>query len=279
MTTDDTLQTVFIASTAENAASAAQGGADVIMVDLEREGKQDRQKTLAAHMTSTDWDDVAAIRDATPADALMIRLDPWHPDRSPAQIDRATALGADRLMLPMIETLEHVTAFAAALDGRTRFTPLIETVSSLEMIDAIAAMDSVDRLHIGLNDLHLQRHDRFLFEPLANGVIDPAAAGLVASDMPFGIGGIGALSDTPPVSPTLLLAEHARLGSSWVILSRRFRDMIAASPGSDAVGREIAALKARYRVLCNRDAQTVAEDRQKFVAQVRGVVSRMSDPA
>lgn len=263
------LQTIFIANTPQNATIAAQGGASVIMVDLETAGKQERQKTLSAHFTQTDWDDVARIRDAIPDAEMMVRLDPWNGRTSPDQIEQAIALGADRLMQPMIESVQDVMAFANILNQRARLTPLIETINSLRAIAEIAALPDVDRIHIGLNDLHLQLGNRFLFEPLADGLIDSAAAAMRAAHMPFGFGGIGSITGTPPVSPHLLLADHVRLGSNWVILSRQFRNHVDASGTADEIAREIALLKGRYISLHDRDMSAVAADRARLIAQIR----------
>jgi len=268
------LHTIFIASTPQNAAIAARGEADVIMVDLEAAGKLERQQALSAHFSQSSWDDVARIRDAVPNSEMMVRLDPWNPRTSPGQVERAIALGADRLMQPMIESVQDVEAFISAIDQRARFTPLIETIASLKNVDRIAALSNVDRIHIGLNDLHLQLGNRFLFEPLADGYVDSAAAMMRDTGLPFGFGGIGTLRGNPSVSPHLLLADHARLGSNWVILSRQFRDQVDTHAGPEEIASEIALLKDRYRTLQGRTAAQITADRAQLIAQIRTCAER-----
>lgn len=273
MTSAQTLNTIFIAANPKEAQSAEAGGADLIMVDLEVAGKHERQKNLSAHMSQTSWDDLSRIRDLIYDVPLMVRLDPWLNDRTPEQIDRAISMGADRLMLPMIEDLSEVAQFATEIAGRVAMTPLIETIYSVEKIYEIASLPEVDWVHIGLNDLHLQRNDRFLFEPLSQGVIDQAANDLGALGKPFGIGGIGTLSGNPPISPDVLLGEHARLGSSWVILSRQFRDL-ANVPNT--IAHEIDALKNRYVSHSARSSEEAEQNRVTFVSQVEAFLKDRS---
>src|SRR5690606_24503027 len=82
-------------------------------------------------------------------------------------------------------------------------------------------------LYIGLNDLHLDLNMRFIFEPLANGLVDEAAALVAAAgQISFGFGGVARMNEGL-VPGRLVLSEHIRLGSSTVILSRTFHRGLA----------------------------------------------------
>ena len=76
-------------------------------------------------------------------------------------------------------------------------------------------------MHIGLNDLHLCYHQKFMFQFLADGAVDRLCAELREASIPYGFGGVGR-----PGSGTLpaeyIIGEHYRLGSQYVILSRSF---------------------------------------------------------
>ena len=95
-------------------------------------------------------------------------------------------------------------------------------------------------MHVGLNDLSIDLGCTVLLEPMCTGVVDRLAAVLVASDIPFGIGGLARLScETLPVCPERLLAEQVRLGCSRAWLGRTFRDGLGVS----GLASEVAALR------------------------------------
>lgn len=79
----------------------------------------------------------------------------------------------------------------------------------------------IDQMHIGLNDLHLCYHQKFMFQLLADGTVDRLCTRLRDASIPYGFGGVGR-----PGSGTLpaeyIIGEHVRLGSQYVILSRSF---------------------------------------------------------
>lgn len=56
--------------------------------------------------------------------------------------------------------------------GVLKFMLLVETAEAVEKLDAILELDGIDEIHIGLNDLHLAYHMKFMFELLANGTVE-----------------------------------------------------------------------------------------------------------
>lgn len=54
-------------------------------------------------------------------------------------------------------------------------------------------LDGIDEIHIGLNDLHLSLGLTFVFELLANGVVESLCNKLRASSVTYGFGGIACL--------------------------------------------------------------------------------------
>ena len=76
-------------------------------------------------------------------------------------------------------------------------------------------------IHIGLNDLHLAMDMKFMFQLLANGMVDLLASKIKARGIPFGFGGIANLHGGA-LPGSYVLKEHYRLGSSMVILGRSF---------------------------------------------------------
>jgi hypothetical protein len=97
-----------------------------------------------------------------------------------------------------------------------------DTSSELEDVRARSA-DSVilplTRLHIGLNDVHLDMKLDFMFQPLSQGTLEQADQALRSHDIRFGIGGIARAGESI-AGPKCLLGEHVCLGSDAAILSR-----------------------------------------------------------
>lgn len=195
-------------------------GVDRIFVDLESLGKQERQGHRDTWLSRHRMEDVSLVREAIGQACLLVRLNPWH-DGSTAEIDEAIARGADLLMLPMFQTVEEVADFARAVGERVPVIPLAETGKAMEILPQIARLPGVSEMYIGLNDLHLSLGQRFMFEPLANGMLDRAAETLHAAGLPFGFGGLARIGEGL-LPAEKIIGEHVRLGSTRAILSRTF---------------------------------------------------------
>lgn len=210
----------LITNNPEMAAYAVSCGVDRIFVDLELLGKHERQGHLDTVISSHTLEDVIRIRAAVPAGQLMVRINPVN-ESSAREIDSVIAAGADVIMLPMFAEPAQVAFFTAAVAGRARCSLLVETLSAAQHLRECVRVPGVDEVHIGLNDLHLELKMDFMFEPLANGLVDDLAAVLRSEGIPFGIGGIARVGEGM-LPAELLLAEHVRLGSTAAILSRTF---------------------------------------------------------
>lgn len=211
---------IFITGSPELAAFVAQRGVDRIMVDLELLGKVERQGHLSTVISRHSFEDVAAVRAAAPNSELMVRINPLH-EGTAAEIDRAVALGSDILMLPMFRSAAEVEQFSALVAGRNRICLLLETADAVRAIEQIVAVPEIDEIHIGLNDLHLDLGQHFMFQPVADGMVDAVASVIAGASIRFGIGGIARVGEGL-VPAEMLLAEHARLHSTAAILSRTF---------------------------------------------------------
>lgn len=214
------MKLLMITNCPEMAQFAVNNGVDRIFVDTEINGKEARQGHLNTVISKHTLDDVRRVRPAVPAGRLLVRINPIH-DASQAEIDQAIAAGADILMLPMFKTPAEVRTFTQAVNGRARCSLLVETVGAATSLAECVQVPGVDEVHIGLNDLHLEQGLDFMFELVANGTVDGLADILRKAGKPFGIGGLARVGDGQ-LPAELLLAEHARLGSSAAILSRTF---------------------------------------------------------
>lgn len=222
------IELMMITSKPAVAAFAVASGVDRIMVDLEVLGKFERQGERDTLISGHSVADVAAVARAADPQRMLVRTNPHHPGLA-QEVEEILSYAPASLMLPMVRSADEVRAFAELVRGRAALVPLVETAAGLRDVAAIATLPEVERVFIGLNDLHLDLGKRFMFEPVAEGLIDEAAAAIRAAGKPFGFGGIARV-DEGLIPGALVLAEHIRLGSSLVILSRTFHRRQAENP-------------------------------------------------
>ncbi len=272
------MQWIQITNRAEFAALAFGCGVQRVMVDLETLGKQLRQGGLGTFISDHRPEDVAPVRAAAPGAHLIVRVNPWHAG-SAAEIDHAIAAGADSLMLPMFEQPAELRAFVAAVARRARCIALLETRAALLTLPQWVDSAGIDEVYVGLNDLHRQLGQRFMFEPLADGSVERVAQAAHGAGLHFGFGGIARL-DEGLLPGRVVLGEHLRLGSDSVILSRTFNREMLEDPDSDwqAVYRaEIGRLNHCAQVLAARSAAEVESDRLlacELIAKASAALSR-----
>jgi len=210
----------LIVSDPEIANYVASRGVTRLFVDLETYGKAERQKGLNSVQSVQTPKTLSLIRESAPDAHILCRCNPLH-ENSTTEVDDIITRGADSIMLPMFRDRDTLARFYDIVDNRLKIVPLFETVGSLGSIFEIVQTLPLERVHFGLNDLHLERKDKFLLQPLVDGVLDQPAKILLKNNIQFGIGGLARL-DEGIVPPRLLISEHVRLGSTAAILSRSF---------------------------------------------------------
>lgn len=215
------LKLMYITNDPAVARIAVDAGVDRIFIDMEVLGKAERQggmDTVQSHHVPAD---IAAVRSAIGDRAeIMARVNPLNPD-SQAEINAAVANGADVIMLPMWRTAEDLRQLVQMVGGRAKVMPLLETGAAAERLADAVRVQGVDQMHIGLNDLHLCYHRKFLFQLLTDGTVDRLCTQLRAAGLPFGFGGVGR-PGSGALPAEYIIGEHYRLGSQYVILSRSF---------------------------------------------------------
>jgi GTP-sensing pleiotropic transcriptional regulator CodY len=100
---------------------------------------------------------------------------------------------------------------------------LIETLGAISNLSKILSLYPFEYVHIGLNDLHIERGTVSMFEPYTDGLMSKIVSILRENNQNFGIGGIGKIGADMSPSPECVLNEHFRLNSNGVILSRSFK--------------------------------------------------------
>ena len=215
------LDLIYITNKPELALNAQSAGVDRIMVDLEILGKEERQGHLNTVMSRHSIDDIVKVRNVLDSAKVQVRVNPIH-DGSRLEIEKVIESGAEIIMLPMFHTSHEVKDFINIVDGRVKTCLLLETAAAFARLDRIISVPGIDEIHIGLNDLHLSMNLSFMFELMCGDLLDYLGNKIKNKGIRFGIGGIGTLFTNEAVPARLILSEHARLGSSMVILSRSF---------------------------------------------------------
>lgn len=240
-----------------------------LFVDLERMGKAQRQAGRNTFISEHQIDDVARIRAVLARSALMVRVNPLHED-TPQEVDAVLARGADSLMLPMFRSGDELRSFARIVDGRAPIVALLETPQALASVEDWAGTPGLREIYVGLNDLHLALGCRFMFEPLADGSVERVAAVARGCGLPFGFGGI-ARADEGLLPGRDVLAEHLRLGSGAVILSRTFH----RDAGMD-FEREVEALREAEGKLAGRTPAQQQADAQRIAVRIRAIAAELA---
>lgn len=216
------LQLMYITNKPEVALLAEAAGVDRIFIDLEINGKVNRQGHLDTVISRHSIVDIQPIRKVLSSSNLLVRVNPIY-DGSRTEIDAVIREGAQIVMLPMFTTVAEIEKFIKFVDGRAQVCLLLETPQALTRLDDILEVQGIDEIHIGLNDLHLGMHLDFMFELLSGGIVEYVCKKIAAKGIKYGFGGIARVG-LGMLPAEHIIAEHHRLGSEMAILSRSFCD-------------------------------------------------------
>lgn len=215
------LKLMYITNNPDVALIAEKNGINRIWIDLETEGKEERQKGRNTVKSKHSIKDISNIKPLLTTSQMLVRINPWS-ERSTKEIESVIEAGADVIMLPMWRTVEEVKGFIKAVNGRCKTLLLLETIGAEKSLDEVLKITGIDEIHIGLNDLHLEYKLPYMFELLSNGKIEEICNKIRPTGIPFGFGGIGMMGSGLIPTPEEIINEHFRLGSTALILSRSF---------------------------------------------------------
>ena len=268
---------MYITNDVDFAMAADRAGVDEIFIDLEYYGKEERQSGRNTVISKHEIEDIPRIKSIVSSASILVRCNPigdWTKD----EIEQIILAGADTVMLPFFKYESEVEYFVRCVGGRAKTCLLVETIDALENLERILEVGGVDRMHIGLNDLHIAFESTFMFEPFINGKIEKACEIARQSGVDFGIGGIASIGSDLKPSPQTLLAEHKRLGSSSVILSRSFlgdNDGVRADNLAAVFSERVSALRAFELELNSWKKIELAENRAVLIRDVNNIVRDM----
>lgn len=216
------LTLMYITNNSEVALIAERCGVNRIWIDLEFLGKEERQKNMNTVKSKHTIDDIRRIKPLLTRSEMLVRINPWN-ENSIQEINDVIDSGADIIMLPMWKSAMDVINFLDVVGKRCKTTLLLETKEAVECLDEVLVNGGMDEIHIGLNDLHLSYHMTFMFELLADGIVEKLCKKIGTAGIPYGFGGIAQLG-CGEIPAEKILMEHYRLGSTRAILSRSFCD-------------------------------------------------------
>ena len=197
---------------------------DWIFIDLETVGKKERQIGRNTVMSDHSISDVQKIKRVITNTKILLRCNPIgvHSKKEIEKINMTP--GIDMVMLPFFKTVKEVKISLDLLDtSKVVPTLLIATTGALENLNDILKLYPFKYVHIGLNDIHIERNTSFMFEPYIDGLLNKAVSILRSNNKKFGIGGVGKIGSNLLPTPECVINEHTRLKSSGVILSRSFK--------------------------------------------------------
>lgn len=263
---------IFITNNPDIAMHSIESGVDIIMVDLETIGKKERQKEFNTVISNHKLNDIIKIKKCIGNSTLLVRSNPIH-KKIREEIENIINNGADIIMLPMFTQVNEVELFIDIIRGRAKTMLLFETPQSVCRVNEISKLNGIDIAYIGLNDLSIAYKIDFLFEILSGGIVDFISNSFKKNNIDFGFGGISRL-DTGAVNPRLILSEHIRLGSQYVILSRSFYN------GAQTLNEiktdinlklEIDRLNNLYTKLLNTEPKQIELNRQKLISEIKKI--------
>lgn len=211
---------MFITNNPQIAVIAQECGVERIWIDLETLGKEERQHNMNTVKSHHTINDIYLIDREISSSKILVRVNPLHYG-SFLEINSVIKAGADFVMLPMWKSAEAVKRFLEIVNGRAGTVLLLETKEAVECLDQVLEISGIDEIHIGLNDLHLSYGMSFMFEPLANGLVESICQKINKKGIKYGFGGIARLGEGMLPAEKIIM-EHYRLGSTRAILSRSF---------------------------------------------------------
>lgn len=214
---------MYITNRPEVAQIAEECGVDRIFIDLEKIGKQERQRGMNTVQSNHSLEDIKVIRKVVKKAEILVRSNPIH-EGSEKEIEQIIENGADTIMLPYFKTIEEVKKFFKYVNKRVHTCLLLETPEAVEIIDEILELPEVEEVHVGLNDLHLGYQKNFMFELLTDGTVEMLCKKFHDKGIQYGFGGCARIGKGM-LPAELILSEHTYLQSQQVILSRSFCDV------------------------------------------------------
>lgn len=217
---------IIIADSISEFHKAMRCGIDLVMIDLETIGKQERQSSWKTHISDGDGLSLIKAIDKHMASEILVRTEPYFENYS-NHISQLYELGVRKFMIPYFSDEETVRKMLGEIPLDCHIVLLFETIRSIMRFENILQIcgDRSFSVHVGLNDLSITLDVREnMFEPLLSGILNHFCHSMVIKKIDFGIGGIAQMGFNKGLySPEFLLSTYKSKGANWVILNRSFK--------------------------------------------------------
>lgn len=230
-----------------------------IVVDWERAGKAERQTGADTQINHDTPEDLRRVRACTAA-RVVCRINGFGP-HTRAESERAIALGADEILLPMVRRIAEVETVLTHVEGRCGVGILVETTAAVRLAKDLARLP-LARVYVGLNDLAIDRGSPNIFTAVLDGTVERVREPF---RVPFGFGGLTLPWGGYPIPSRLLIAEMARLDCDFGVLRRSFlRDIRGRDPL-----REIPSLLRALEDVRARPSEVLIRERRELADSIR----------
>lgn len=267
---------MYITNNPQIAKIAEESGVDFIFIDLEINGKEERQKHLDTVISYHNITDIKSVKNKLVNSKLLVRINPIY-DYSKYEIDNVIDNGADIVMLPFFKSKEEVETFISFVDKRSKTMLLLETPEAVRNIDEILSIDGIDYIHIGLNDLHIGYGLKFMFELLADGTVETLCAKIRKKGITYGFGGIANIGEGA-LQAEYIIGEHYRLESNMVILSRSFCDMNKCRNIYEAekiFAKGVKRIREYEEYLKSKDKIFFIENKELIIKRINDIINNI----
>ena len=113
------MEFLIIENNTKRAIKFEEFGIDIIFIDLEQLGKQERQGHIDSVKSKHEVSDIKEIKSSLTKADILVRIDPIN-SNTKNQIDEVIEAGADIVMLPYFKNYSEVEFFFKCIDGRVR---------------------------------------------------------------------------------------------------------------------------------------------------------------
>ncbi len=220
----DSFRLTLVTRSPRLAAAAVAAGIDRVGVDLEVGTKRARQAGLPTRHSDHTEDDLARVFSVVPPHRRFVRINAY-PEGPEREAPMALAAGAAHIMLPWFHEEHTLRRCVELIRGRAQVHALVESAPALFRINRIVAVEGVDEVMFGLNDLRVSLGLHNHFEVLASPLLAAAAEEVHRAGIRLSIGGVAPprLRGPPlPVPEDLVLAQYPRLGATGAWLARSY---------------------------------------------------------
>lgn len=236
-------------------------GVSAAIIDLESRGKNQRQAGFDTEINAHSLSDLRDLRAQTDR-PIFCRI--GSAEITEQELADTINSGADEIIIPMVRHVTEVECILRLINNRCAATVMIETTDAADQAKALSSLP-INRIYVGLNDLHIDRGTDSIFAPLVDGYMDRIKE--QCGDVPFGFGGLTLPDHGAPLAASHLYAEMARLECSFTFLRRSFyRDTL----GKDGA-QELENMKSVMRKMQMRDPLTV----EKHHSDMRGALQQI----